>query len=225
MSAASSARPWWRRPVLIAPLAVAALVVAMLQQTTFVGAGESIGGDEVSSADDATALARDGYTSTVVPAITEQPTPVTEIVTAALEDPEAAGEEHGRHEAEGKPYSYAVTATGKVVEGEFGELGLEVEGLPREVSLGIAVPPYGASSSLRDVGLDVQYGDFENQIAYQGVALELNSLAAEDAYEDLDPEDLLGRTVTVQGATTWTSVHGGDVTHLSVLPVSIEEPS
>lgn len=223
MSTASKARPWWRRRVVIAPIAIIALGTAMVAQTTFVGAGEEVSSGALSSADEAEQLAKDGYAEEVVPAITSEPADLADVVVAALEDPEAAGEELGTREAEGKPYSYAVEATGDITEGEFGELGLQVDGVPEEISVGIAVPPYGASSALRDVGLDVQYGDFENQIAYQGLAFELNSLAAEDAFADTDPDELDGQRVTVRGAITWTSIRGGDVTHLTILPVSIEE--
>lgn len=223
MSIASKGRPYWRRPVVTIPIAGVVLSGAMLQQTTFLGAGEELDGASVSSAEDATQLAQEGYENEVVPAITSGSVPVADVVRAALADPEAAGEELGKHEADGKPYSYAVTVTGEVVEGEFGELGLQVEDLPDAITIGVAVPPYGASTALRDVGLDVEYGDFENQIAYQGVAFELNTLAAQDAFDEIDLDALLGKRVTVEGATTWTSIRGGDVMHLTILPVSIEE--
>lgn len=225
MSTSPQRRPWWRRPVLVVPVLVVLLGTAMVQHTTFVGPDDTRGASALSSEEEATTLATDGYRDDVVPAITTDPAPIADVVTAAVEDPEAAGKDLGKHEAEGKPYSYAVTATGTVVEGEFGEIGLEVNGVPQEISLGVAVPPYGASSALRDVGMDVQYGDFENQIAYQGVAFTLNSLAAEDAYGDTSPQDLIGKRVTVQGATTWVSVRGGDVTHLTILPVTLEVAS
>lgn len=222
MSSAVKIRPWWRRPVVIVPVAAALLVAAMIQQTTFVGFGEEIGSASGSSVDEAVQLARTEYESAVVPAVTGDPVPIADLAAAAVADPDAAGEEHGKHEAEGKPYSYAVTATGTVVEGEFGEIGLEVDGMPDGITVGVAVPPFGASTALRDVGLEVQYGDFENQIAYQAVAFELNEQAAEDAYAENSPEDLMGRKVTVVGATTWASTRGGDVEHLTVLPLSIE---
>ena len=222
MSRSSSARPWWKQSIVIGPVLAVLLVAAMIQQTAFVGAGEEISSAEGSSTEEAAALAHDGYESTVLPTLTESPVPLTELAPAAQDDPEAAGQELGKHEAEGKPYSYAVTATGTVAEGEFGEVALEVDGLPEGMTVGIAVPPFGSSTALRDVGLDVQYGDFENQIAYQLVAIELNALAAEDAYGGTAPEDFVGSEVTVVGAITWSSTTGGEVTHLTIQPVSIE---
>lgn len=223
MSRTPKATPWWRRPVVITPVLIVLLCGAMVQQTTFVGPEGFSSEQAGSSTDEAVALARDGYESTVLPAVTEDPVPLVDVVAAAQEDPEAAGEELGTHEVDGKPYSYAVTATGTVAEGEFGEVALEVDGLPEGITVGVAVPPYGSSTALRDVGLEVQYGDFENQIAYQAVAFELNSLAAEDAFDGAEADDLLGKQVTVVGAITWASSTGGDVTHLQILPVRIEE--
>lgn len=222
MSRAPSAQPWWRRSVVIGPVLALLIAAAMLQQTTFVRAGAEISSAEGSSTKEASALAREGYETTVLPALREDPVLLSEVAAAAHDDPDTAGEAFGKREDDGKPYSYAVTATGTVGEGEFGEIALEIEGMPDGVTAGVAIAPFGASTALRDVGLDVKYGDFENQIAYQQVAIELNALAADDAYGDARPEELVGADIAVVGAITWTSTTGGDVSHVTILPVSIE---
>src|SRR5699024_3225637 len=171
-----SARPWWKRSAVIGPAAAVVLAAVMIQQTTVLGAGEEISSAEGSSTEEAAELARENCESSALAGLREEPVPPPGPADAAGGDPVKAGEQYGRHEAEGKPYSYAVTASGTVTEGEFGEIGLEIDGMPDGMDVGIAVPPFGSSTALRDYGLDVQYGDFENQIAYQRVAIELNAL-------------------------------------------------
>jgi predicted lipoprotein len=209
-------RPRWRGKVIGAAATVAVLAAAFAG-TTFVGAGEN-----ATAADTAVDFAALNYEDVIVPTIVEDATPVAELATRALADPEATGEELGRREGEGKPFSYPVRAAGTVVEGEFGEVGLQVEGMPEGMTVGIAIPPLGSSTAIRDAGADVSFGDFANQTEYQNVAIELNKLAAESVYGDLDPATLVGSGVEVIGATTWSSKTGGDVTHLTIVPVRIE---
>ncbi|GMA32491.1 DUF2291 family protein [Litorihabitans aurantiacus] len=115
-----------------------------------------------------------------------------------------------------------MTATGTVAEGAFGEVGLEVAGMPEGITVGVAVPPLGSSTALRDAGAELTFGDFANQTEYQNVAIELNKLAAADVYSDLDLTTMIGSEITVVGGTTWASKTGGEVTHVTIVPVSIE---
>src|SRR5699024_7177070 len=147
---------------------------------------------------------------------------LTDLAAAAEGDPVKAGEQYGRHEAEGKPYSYAVTASGTVTEGEFGEIGLEIDGMPDGMDVGIAVPPFGSSTAFRDYGLDVQYGDFENRLAYHLAAIELTAQAAEHPYGLPSREQPLRNEVTVHREIAWSYSTGGDVSHVSILAVAIE---
>src|SRR5699024_3359595 len=111
---------------------------------------------------------------------------------------------------------------GTVEEGGFGEVGLDIDGLDSDFSVGIAVPPLGSTTALRDASGEVSFGDFVNQTEYQNVALELNNKAAEDVFVDLDPDDLEGEDVTVIGAVKWTSDTGGEVDAVAITPVEIE---
>ncbi len=213
----AAAAPLWRQPAVVGGVAGIVLVALMLLDTRFVSAG-----DEAEAADTAVEYAEQNYESTVVPAIEEAATPLDELVAAIVADPEAAGEEHGHREDEGKPFSFATQATGTLVEGGFGEVGLEVAGLPAGITAGVAIPPLGSSTALRDAGADVSFGDFVNQTEYQNVAIELNEQVVQHVFDGVDLATMLGRTVEVTGAFTWSSDTGGEVDHVAIVPVAIE---
>lgn len=207
-------RPWWQHKLLITLLAVVVLVVLMFRSTTFVGADETL-------ADTGEEYAEEAYESIVVPAIEENSIDLGELAGLMAADPDGTGEDYGSREDENKPYSFSVSATGKVVEGSFGEVGLETEGLG-DLTAGIAVPPLGSSTALRDAGTDLTFGDFVNQTEFQNAAMELNKKAAEIVYADIAADDLVGKSIEVVGAVTWSSKTGGAVDHLTIVPVSIE---
>lgn len=217
MTATTQTRPLWRRGAVVGPVLGVLLLGGMVASTTFVGAG-----DDVIAADTAVEFAELNYTDVIVPSLTDRAVAVEELVPQILTDPDATGEELGRREGEGKPYSYPVSATGTVVEGGFGEVGLEVAGMPDGITVGVAIPPLGSSTALRDAGAELTFGDFVNQTEYQNVAIELNKLAAAEVYGDLDLTTMIGSEITVVGGSTWVSKTGGEVTHLTIVPVSIE---
>lgn len=211
---ATPARPWWRHKALITSLAVVVLLVLMYLNTTFVGA------DEI-TADTGQAYAEEAYESHVVPTIEGNAIDLGELAGLMAADPETTGAEYGSREDENKSYSFSVHAVGEVVEGAFGEVGLETDGLG-DLTAGIAVPPLGSSTALRDAGTDLTFGDFVNQTEFQNAAMELNKKAADVVFADLTPDDLIGNQVEVTGALTWSSKTGGAVTHLTIVPVAIE---
>lgn len=210
-------RPLWRRPAVVVSVLAVAVAAAAVASTTFVPAGSV-----AQAADTATEYADLNYEKVVVPAITDDAQPLAPLVTEIVADPDAAGEKYGSREGEGKPWSYATEATGVVGEGDFGEVGLQVDGMPEGVTVGVAVPPFGSNTAIRDAGTDLTFGDFVNQTEFQNVAIELNKRAVDSVYGDLDPASLTGKTVTVRGAFTWASTTGGDVDHVTIIPVQIE---
>jgi predicted lipoprotein len=209
--------PLWRRPVVVGPIVAVAVVAAAVASTTFVPAGSV-----AQAADTAVDYADENYESVVVPAVADSAQPLDELVAALVADPDAAGEEFGSREDEGKPWSFATEAAGTVVEGGFGEIGLEVAGMPEGITVGVAIPPFGSNTALRDAGTDLTFGDFVNQTEFQNVAIELNTRAVESVYGDLDPGTLLGSTIDVVGAFSWVSKTGGDIDHVTIVPVQIE---
>lgn len=209
--------PLWRRPAVAGAVVAVAVVAAAVASTTFVPAGSV-----AQAADTATEFVDLNYDDVVVPAIVDGAQPLDTLVAALVADPDAAGEEFGSREDEGKPWSFATDVTGVVGEGSFGEIGLTVEGMPDGITVGVAVPPFGSNTAIRDAGTDLTFGDFTNQTEFQKVAIELNNRAVDAVYGDLDPASLVGSTIDVTGAFTWVSSTGGAIDHVSILPVRIE---
>ncbi len=209
--------PIWARPRVIGSVLAVALIGASVAGTTFVD-NSSI----AVKADTAIEFADANYETVVVPAVEKSAHPLGDLLTALAADPNAAGEEFGKREDEGKPYSFATEVEGTVVEGLFGEIGLDVQGLPAGLTVGIAIPPLGSNTAIRDAGTDLTFGDFVNQTEYQNVAIELNKKVAEAVYGSVDPKSLIGKKVTVVGAFTWVSKTGAAIDHVTILPVSLE---
>lgn len=209
--------PLWRRPAVTGSVVAVVVIAAAAASTTFVPAGSV-----AQAADTATEYVDLNYDSVVVPAITDGAQPLDTLVTAIVADVDAAGEEFGSREDEGKPWSFATEVTGVVGAGDFGEIGLQVEGMPDGITVGVAVPPFGSNTAIRDAGTDLAFGDFTNQTEFQKVAIELNNRAVAAVYGDLDPATLTGATVRVVGAFTWVSNTGGDIDHVTLVPVEIE---
>jgi predicted lipoprotein len=211
--------PLWRRPVVIGVTVMVIVLAAMALNTTFVS------GTATAKADTATQFADENYDTVVVPALVNAAQPLGPLVTQIVADPDAAGKKSGHREAADKPWSFAASATGTVEQGEFGEIGLKVDGMPNGITVGVAIPPLGSATAIRDAGTDVKFGDFTNQTEFQNVAIELNKRAASEVYGNLDPQSLIGKNVTVTGAFTWVSNTGGDISHVTLIPVKIEAKS
>lgn len=199
---------------------IAGLLALMILDTAFVSTNS-----QEATADTAVEYAEENYLTEVVPRIEESAVPLSELLGEIVADPENAGEAYGQRDDDQRPYSFATRATGTLVEGPFGEVGLEVAGIPSGLSVGIAIPPLGSATALRDAGADVTFGDFVNQTEYQNVAIELNKQAAEHVFQSMDIESMMGESVSVVGAFTWSSDTGGDVEHVTIVPVSIEDAS
>lgn len=214
---ASGRKPVWRRPAVIWTLLGVVVLAAAFASTTFVPFGS-----QAEAADTAVEYAEENFDEVVIPAMEDSAQPLDTLVPALVEDVDATGEEYGNREGDGKPWSFATTATGTVSEGEFGEFALEVDGLPQGITVGVAVPPFGSNTALRDAGTDLTFGDFVNQTEYQKVAIELNNRAQQAVYGDLDPASLQGETVDITGAFTWVSTTGGEIDHVTITPVAIE---
>lgn len=217
MSRRIKATPWWRSGTLITVVVAVVLLVAMYFNTTFVKAGA-----QATAADTAAEWVELNFESTVVPTVQDRAEMLDSLAVSLKDDPEATGSEFGRREDDAQPYSFATKATGTVNGEVFGEILLEVPGMPEGLTVGISVPPLGSATALRDAGTELSFGDFKNQSEYQKVAVELNNRVAETVYGDLDPASLQGKEVSVVGAFTWTSKTGGEISHITIIPVSLE---
>ncbi len=217
VSAPTRTVPWWRRTVVIGSAIAVVVVAAAVADTVFVS-----NDSQAQAADTAVAYADQNFDTVVVPTILKKAQPFDELLPAVIADPDQAGEKWGSREDATKPWSFATTVTGTVVEGEFGEFGLEVDGAPDGLTVGVAIPPLGSNTALRDAGTKLTFGDFVNQTEFQNVAIEINKRDAEAVYGSLDPATLTGKTVTVTGAFTWASKTGGAIDHVTIIPVKIE---
>lgn len=215
----TSGRPVWRNPVLwkiLLWVAVAALIVG---GTRFYAPGsepvEDVVGDENVVADPV-AFAVEIYAERVVPNITDEAQDLAGLLEAIEADGEAAGAEFG-HRNGSSPFSFPVRVTGTVVEGSFGEAGLEVEGTG-DVTVGMQTGPAVTGTAVRDATGLVTFEMFLNQIDFAAVATEFNNQIKEQVLAPTDFEALLGQEVTVIGAFT----HDNPA-HVKITPISIEE--
>ncbi len=209
--------PIWARPRVIGAVVIVAFLAAAFAGTTFVD-NSTI----AVKTDTAIEYADANYDTVVVPTVTKAAQPLDTLVTALLADEAGTGEKFGKREDTGKPFSFATEADGTITEGDFGEIGLDVPGIPAGITVGIAIPPLGSNTAIRDAGTELTFGDFVNQTEYQKVAIELNKKVATAVYGSLDPKSLLGKKVHVVGAFAWTSSTGGTIDHVTILPVSLE---
>jgi predicted lipoprotein len=187
----------------------------MLAGTTFVRPGEEpvAAGEEVL---DPAAFAAEVYEPEVVPYIEQNAVDLTELLPQIEADPEATGEELGNRNGS-SPYSYPVEVTGTVVEGPFGEVGLEVAGLESDATVGVQTGPVVTGTAVRDAVGFITFDQARNQIEFANIATELNNQVKESVLSKTDFASFLGKQVTVMGAFTYD-----DAAHVTITPVRIE---
>lgn len=218
----SSARvPGWRRPAVIRAALGLVIVAVIVAGTRFYAPGTEPSSGAVSDENviaDPVSYAQSVYEADVVPAITDNAMELPELLDALAED-EASADEYGFRNG-GSPYSFPVRVTGTIVEGSFGEAGLEVEGMPSDVTVGVQTGPAVTGTAIRDATGQITFEMFLNQIDFASVATELNNRVKENVLSVTDFEALLGDEVTVVGAFTHD-----DPGHVTITPISIEAGS
>lgn len=213
--------PLWRRPAFVRVGLGLVLLAVIVAGTRFYAPGTEPSSGAVSDENviaDPVSYAQSVYDADVVPAITDNAVDLTELLDALAKD-EAAADEYGFRNG-GSPYSFPVRVTGTVVEGAFGEAGLEVEGLPSDVTVGVQTGPAVTGTAIRDATGQITFEMFLNQIDFASVASELNNRVKENVLSVTDFEALLGDEVTVVGAFTHDNP-----SHIKITPISIEAAS
>lgn len=219
MSTSVDARPhtpWWRTKPVILTVFWVVLLGAMVAGTRFVGADEEIPTTGGGLGDPAVFV--DGvYDSEIVPYLTDHATELTELL------PQLRTDVAGTRDALGltggsEPYSFAVRATGTLTEGEFGQVGLDIPGLPAGTSVGIQTGPVLLGNAIRDAVGVISFDETQNQIEFYNVAVEINNIVRERVTGPADLASRVGRQVTVIGAFTYD-----DPTHITITPISVEE--
>lgn len=207
-----------RRGTIIRVVGVLAVVAVCLLGTRFVSPEEAeaiLAGTTV----DPDSYADSIYDADVVPYVQDNAVDVVELVTDLQEDADGTAEKYGKRDGEAA-YTYAVTATGTVGPGDFGQVNLSVDGLPSGVTVAVQTGPALTGTALRDVTGETTFDMFRNQIDYAEAGLQLNEHVKTDVLANKDLVSMEGSTVTVVGAFAYS-----DPAHLVIVPVSIEAAS
>ena len=181
--------------------AVIALVVvaAAIASTKVLSIGEAAEASQAGAFEPAD-YAAEHFDEDIVPAITDD---ATELPTL-LDDLAAGADEadFGHSAGSSSAYSFPVTFTGVAGAPNGSILPVTVEGLPEGVVVQVQIGPAINGTAIRDATGTVNFNDFTNQLEFQEVATELNTLVKEQVLADVDPATLEGKTVTVTGAFT-----------------------
>ena len=196
--------------------AVIALVVvaAAIASTKVLSIGEAAEASQAGAFEPAD-YAAEHFDADIVPAITEDATELP----ALLDDLAAGADEadFGHSAGSSSAYSFPVTFTGVAGAPNGSILPVTVEGLPEGVVVQVQIGPAINGTAIRDATGTVNFNDFTNQLEFQEVATELNTLVKDQVLADVDPATLKGKTITVTGA--FTRVNPALV---SVVPVEFE---
>lgn len=190
------------------------LVLVMALSTTYRSASAPVPGAQQKF--DPASFGRDSYASKVKPAIEKEPVALSTLVPLVAQDPEAAGTKYGKREGT-SPYTYSVSFTGTAGKPVGGLLPVTVPGLPGATKVNVQIGPAINGTSLRDATGLVKFNDFVNQVEYADAATALNTEMKKDVLQKLDVAGLIGKKVTVVGATSPLNPQ-----LLTVTPVSLE---
>lgn len=181
--------------------AVIALVVvaAAIASTRVLSIGEAAEASQAGAFEPAD-YAAEHFDEDIVPAIT---TDATELPTL-LDDLAAGADEadYGHSAGSSSAYSFPVTFTGVAGAPNGSILPVTVDGLPEGVQVQVQIGPAINGTAIRDATGTVNFNDFTNQLEFQEVATELNTLVKDQVLADVDPATLEGKTITVTGAFT-----------------------
>ncbi|MFM1984201.1 MAG: hypothetical protein RL723_636 [Actinomycetota bacterium] len=164
---------------------------------------------------DSAAFANEYYEAKIVPYIKENSTDLAELDAAIKADPAAAGAKYGKRDGDNAAYSVATTftAVGGELKGDL--LVLQVKGVSTLVYL--QVGPAINGTAIRDVSGLVNFGMFDNQLAYQDAGTKLNDKVRELVLSMVEKENLTGKTLNITGAFSLFNPK-----QYSIVPVAIE---
>ncbi len=201
-------------PRVVAGALLIALLVAMGVSTTYVSASAPVPGAQKKF--DAAAFGKDNYASKIKPAIEKDPVDLATLAPLLDKDAEAAGKQYGKRQGT-SPYTYAVTLTGVAGKPNGGLMPITVPGIPKSTRVSVQIGPALNGTVLRDATGLVSFNDFVNQVEYANAATALNNEVKAEVLQGLDAASLVGKTVTVVGATAPLNPEV-----ITVTPVSIE---
>ena len=164
---------------------------------------------------DSAVFANENYDSLIVPYIKEHATDLAVLDAAIIADPLAAGAKYGKRDGDNAAYSVATKFTAVAGELKGDLLVLKVPGVKTTAYL--QVGPSLNGTAIRDVTGTVQFGQFENQLAYQDAGTKLNDKVRANVLDGIDKTKLTGKTINVVGAFSLFNPK-----QYMIVPISIE---
>ena len=184
---------------LIGPLLALGLIVLIGFSTTYVsGADVNLLDKGVKAKADSAAFANEYYDAKIVPYIVANAHDLKELDAAILADPNAAGAKYGKRDGDNAAYSVATKFTAVAGELKGDLLVLQVEGI--ETLVYLQAGPALNGTAIRDVSGLVNFGMFDNQLAYQDAGTKLNDKVRDNVLSKIDKTALTGKTLTITGA-------------------------
>ena len=184
---------------LIGPALALAVLVLIGVSTTYVsGADVSLLEKGVKAKVDSAAFANEYYDAKIVPYIVANAHDLKELDAAIQIDPNAAGAKYGKRDGDNAAYSVATKFTAVAGELKGDLLVLKVDGIDTLVYL--QAGPALNGTAIRDVSGLVNFGMFDNQLAYQDAGTKLNDKVRDNVLSKIDKTTLTGKTLTITGA-------------------------
>jgi predicted lipoprotein len=179
-------------------LAVLVISVIALSTTYVTGADVTLLEKGVKAKVDSAAFAEAYYEEQIVPYILENAQDLAEMDAAIIVDSNSAGAIYGNQDGPNAAYSVPTMFTAIAGELKGDLLVLEIEGVETKVYL--QVGPALNGTAIRDVSGLVNFGMFDNQLAYQDVGTKLNDKVRDLVLSLVDKETLTGKTLNIVGA-------------------------
>jgi predicted lipoprotein len=195
-------------------------VVALVVVVAAVASTRVLSIDQAAEASQAGAFepadyAAEHFDEDIVPIITDDAVDLSTLLADLAGGADEA--EFGNSPGASSAYSFPVTFTGVAGQPNGSILPVTVDGVPEGTVVQLQIGPAINGTAIRDATGTVKFNDFTNQLEFQEVATELNTLVRDQVLVDVDPASIAGQTVTVTGA--FTRVNPALV---SVVPVSLE---
>ncbi|MCP2031182.1 putative lipoprotein [Okibacterium sp. HSC-33S16] len=199
---------------------LAGAVIALVVVGTAIASTKVLSVEQAAEASQAGAFepkdyAAEHFEDDIVPAITDNAVDLVTLLTDLAGGAEEA--DFGNSAGSSSAYSFPVTLTGIAGAPNGSILPVTIEGLPEGTVVQVQIGPAINGTAIRDATGTVKFNDFTNQLEFQEVATEFNTLVKDQVLSDVDPATLEGKTITVTGA--FTRVNPALV---SVVPVEFE---
>lgn len=130
---------------------------------------------------------------------------------------------------EGEAHVYMVAGSGTITsvdaETSLGTAEVKLDGYdgPIKVRLYIGARIPSDNTSVRDAAGFISFGDFKEQTEYGKVSTEINKRVLSSVLSDLDPDELVGKTISFKGAFTIRTFNllQIDVSEINIVPVEL----